>query len=70
LEELKDGEVFLEIILNYLKIINQDKYFLEEFNQLEKFDSTEKFDFIFKILKIISDDDEFFYSFSYQDLVN
>jgi len=70
LEDLKDGEVFLEIILHYLKIHKKDEYFLEEFRQVESFGNAEKFDFIVKILKIISDDDEFFNHYSYNKIVN
>ena len=69
LDDLKDGEVFLEIMLHYLKILKKDEYFLEEFKQVESFDNTEKFDFIVKMLKIISDDDEFFNYYSFDKIV-
>lgn len=56
-------------MLHYLKIHKKDEYFIEEFTDVESFDDTEKFDFIVKMLKIISDDDEFFNYYSYDKIV-
>lgn len=69
LNDLKDGEVFLEIMLHYLKIQKRDEFFMEEFRQVESLNIPEKFDFIIKILKIISNDNENFNFFSYEDIV-
>lgn len=57
-------------MLHYLKNHKKDEYFIDEFKQVESFDDIEKFDFIVKMLKIISDDEEFFNSFSYDKIVN
>jgi hypothetical protein len=56
-------------MLHYLKIHKKDEYFIEEFRQVESFNNSEKFYFIVKMLKIISDDDEFFNYFSYDEIV-
>lgn len=69
LEDLKNGDIFLEIILHYLKIIKQDEIFLEEFRKVEYLDDFEKYEFLVKTLKIISNDDELFDNFSYEKIV-
>lgn len=66
---MKDGEVFLEIILHFLKKHKKDELFINEFREAESFEVVEKYDLIIKILKIISEDDEFYDYFSCEKIV-
>ena len=65
LNDLKDGEVFLEIILNFLKINGKDYIFNEEIELFDRYETPEKFEIILRLLKILSDDNIYFDKVNY-----
>jgi hypothetical protein len=69
LEDLKDGQVFLEIINHFLKINRKDHIFATELKLIVNYAINEKFDLIINMLKILSEDNEFFYNISYEMIV-
>ena len=70
MEDLKDGEIFLEIIQHYLKKNKKDYIFRNEFNEAKNFGDLEKFEMIVKILKILTkENNNFLDNYDYEKIV-